>query len=94
MKEKKTGDYVAAVIMNVVVCIVLNTLLLWRQWTQGVILESWVDIPSRMRTADACAGWRRLQAKLWCFMDELALTSAGLSHRLSFFVKRRCAGVR
>jgi len=44
MKEKKTGDFVAAVIVNILVCIVLNTLLLWRQWTQGVILESWVDI--------------------------------------------------
>jgi hypothetical protein len=44
MKEKKTGEFVAAVIMNIIVCVVLNTLLLWRQWTQGVILESWVDI--------------------------------------------------
>ncbi|MFI5368516.1 MAG: hypothetical protein ACHQ1F_05840, partial [Spirochaetia bacterium] len=44
MREKKTGDFVGAVVVNVLVCIVLNTLLLWRQWTQGVILESWVDI--------------------------------------------------
>ena len=44
MKERKTGDFVAAVVINILVCIVLNTLLLWRQWTQGVILESWVDI--------------------------------------------------
>ena len=44
MKEKKTGEYVAAVIVTIAVCVVLNTLLLWRQWTQGVILESWIDI--------------------------------------------------
>lgn len=44
MKEKKTGDFVAAVIVNIIVCVILNTLLLWRQWTQGVILESWIDI--------------------------------------------------
>lgn len=44
MKEKKTGDFIAAVIINILVCVVLNTLLLWRQWTQGVILESWIDI--------------------------------------------------
>jgi hypothetical protein len=44
MKEKKTGDFVGAVIVNIIVCVILNTLLLWRQWTQGVILESWIDI--------------------------------------------------
>jgi hypothetical protein len=44
MKEKKTGDFVAAVIFNIIACVFMNTLLLWRQWTQGVILESWVDI--------------------------------------------------
>jgi hypothetical protein len=44
MKEKKTGDFVGAVVVNVFVCVILNTLLLWRQWTQGVILESWIDI--------------------------------------------------
>ncbi len=44
MKEKRTGEFVAAVVLNVIVCVVLNTLLVWRQWTRGVILESWVDI--------------------------------------------------
>jgi hypothetical protein len=44
MKEKRTGDFVGAVIINTIVCVILNTLLLWRQWTQGVILESWIDI--------------------------------------------------
>jgi hypothetical protein len=44
MKEKRTGDFVGAVVVNIIVCVILNTLLLWRQWTQGVILESWIDI--------------------------------------------------
>jgi len=44
MKQKRTGDFIGAVVVNIIVCVILNTLLLWRQWTQGVILESWIDI--------------------------------------------------
>ncbi len=44
MREKKTGDYVGAVVGNLVALLFVNTVLLWRQYTQGVILESWADI--------------------------------------------------
>lgn len=44
MREKRTGDFVGAVFGNIVALVVVNTVLLWRQWTAGVILESWVDI--------------------------------------------------
>jgi hypothetical protein len=44
MKRRGTGDYVGSVIGNIVGILLVNTVLLWRQYTQGVILESWVDI--------------------------------------------------
>ena len=44
MRQKRTGDFIGTVVVNIIVCVILNTLLLWRQWTQGVILESWIDI--------------------------------------------------
>ncbi|HUI70516.1 MAG TPA: hypothetical protein VL354_08320 [Spirochaetia bacterium] len=44
MKEKKTGDYVGAIVGNLIALVFMNTVLLWRQYTQGVILESWVNI--------------------------------------------------
>lgn len=44
MKEKKAGELVGAVVGNIIALAVINTVLLWRQHTQGVILESWVSI--------------------------------------------------
>ena len=44
MKEKRTGELAAAVVWNVIVLVFVNTVLLWRQATQGAILESWADI--------------------------------------------------
>ncbi len=44
MKEKQTGDYVGAFIGNIVALVFVNTVLLWRQYTHGVVLESWADI--------------------------------------------------
>jgi hypothetical protein len=44
MKEKKTAEFIGSVIGNIVGLILVNTVLLWRHLTQGVILESWVDI--------------------------------------------------
>ncbi len=44
MKEKKTGDYVAAIVFNVIVLVFVNTLLLWRQHTNGIVLETWADV--------------------------------------------------
>jgi hypothetical protein len=44
MKERKTGDYVGGVIGNVIALVLVNTVLIWRPWTRGVVLESWADI--------------------------------------------------
>ncbi len=44
MKEKRTGELVAGIIGNILAIVIINTALLWRQWTHGVVLESWVDI--------------------------------------------------
>jgi hypothetical protein len=44
MKEKRTGEIVAGIIGNILAIVIVNSVLLWRQWTHGVVLESWVDI--------------------------------------------------
>jgi hypothetical protein len=44
MKEKRTSDFVGAILGNVIGIVLVNTVLVWRQYTHGVILESWVDI--------------------------------------------------
>jgi hypothetical protein len=44
MRQKKTGQLVGAIFGNIIAIVVVNSLLAWRQWTQGVILESWVGI--------------------------------------------------
>jgi hypothetical protein len=44
MKEQNTGHYVGAILGNFIAIVFMNTVLLWRQFTQGVILSSWIDI--------------------------------------------------
>jgi hypothetical protein len=44
MKEKKTGEFVASVVMSVIWLVFANTVPVWRHLTQGVILASWTDI--------------------------------------------------
>jgi hypothetical protein len=44
MKEQTTGHYVGAILGNIIGIAFMNTVLLWRQHTQGVILSSWIDI--------------------------------------------------
>jgi hypothetical protein len=44
MKEKKTGQLIGAIFGNIVGIILVNSIMVWRQWTQGVILETWMDI--------------------------------------------------
>lgn len=44
MRERRTGEYVGAVFGNIVALVLVNLVLLWRPWTRGVVLESWVDI--------------------------------------------------
>ncbi len=44
MKEKRTSELVGSVVGNLIAIAIVNTVLLWRQYTNGVVLESWVDI--------------------------------------------------
>jgi len=44
MKEKKTMDFVGAIIGAVIGMTLVNSVLFWRQFTDGVILKSWADI--------------------------------------------------
>jgi len=44
MKEKKTGQLIGAIFGDIVGIVLVNSVMIWRQWTQGVILETWMDI--------------------------------------------------
>ena len=44
MKEKKTMEFIGAVIGAIVGLVIVNTVPLWSHLTHGVILESWVKI--------------------------------------------------
>ena len=44
MKEKKTGELTVSSIANLVGIVLFNTVPLWRQYTQGVVLEDFVRI--------------------------------------------------
>lgn len=44
MKEQTTGHFVGAILGNLIGIAFMNTVLFWRQYTQGVILPSWIDI--------------------------------------------------
>lgn len=43
MKEKKTGQLIGAIIGNIIFFVLVNSVVIWRQRTQGVILETWID---------------------------------------------------
>ena len=44
MKEKKTGELTASSIANAIGIVLFNTVPLWRQYTQGVVLEDFIRI--------------------------------------------------
>jgi len=44
MKEKKTGELTSSSIANAIGMVLFNTVPLWRQYTQGVVLEDFVRI--------------------------------------------------
>ena len=44
MKEKKSAELTASAIANTVFVVLLNSVPLWRQYTQGVVLEDFVRI--------------------------------------------------
>jgi hypothetical protein len=44
MKEKWTAEFVFSVIAGIIGLIIVNSVMYWRQFTYGVILDSWTDI--------------------------------------------------
>ena len=44
MKEKKTIEFIVAIIGAIIGLVLVNSVPLWRSLTHGVILESWVNI--------------------------------------------------
>jgi hypothetical protein len=44
VKEKKTGELTASSIANLVGIVLFNTVPIWRQYTQGVVLEDFIRI--------------------------------------------------
>ena len=44
MKQKRTGEFVGAVIGNLIALILVNSIPAWRQHAGGVILETWTRI--------------------------------------------------
>ncbi len=44
MKEKRTGEFAGSIFGNILALAIVNTVIIWRQYTHGVVLESWVDI--------------------------------------------------
>jgi hypothetical protein len=44
MKQKKTAEFVGSAIASVIGLVLVNTVLLWRHLTNGVVLGTWVDI--------------------------------------------------
>jgi hypothetical protein len=91
MKEKSTGDYVGAVVCNVIFLVFMNTVLLWRQYTQGVILESWADI---LWAANVSLGVQIIGNFLLCFfrpawfsaLMRAGFAAAGLLSVIVFFI--------
>jgi hypothetical protein len=44
MKQKKTANFAGSAIAGIIGMVLVNTVLLWRHVTNGVVLETWVDI--------------------------------------------------
>ena len=44
MREKKTGELTASAVGNAVCAVLFNTFPLWRQYTQGVVLDDFIRV--------------------------------------------------
>jgi hypothetical protein len=44
MKRKRIGELFGAIIGDIIAIVLVNSMLVWRQWTNGVVLESWIGI--------------------------------------------------
>jgi hypothetical protein len=44
VKERKTSELVGSAVGNLIALVLVNSVLWWRQYTAGVILDTWVDV--------------------------------------------------
>ncbi len=44
MKEKKLGEFIGSILANLIGIAFINSVLVWRHLTNGVVLASWVDV--------------------------------------------------
>jgi hypothetical protein len=91
VKEKRTGEFVGAIIGNIFAIAIVNSVLFWRQYTHGVILASWVDIlwAANLSFLVQIAGSLILAfyrpPRLYAFL-ELMFSAAGLLSVIVFFI--------
>jgi hypothetical protein len=91
MKEKTTRYYINLIAGNIVGLLFVNTVLLWRPYTHGVILASWSDI---LWAANISQAVQIIGNFLLCFyrprwfsaMVRAAFSAAGLLSILVFWV--------
>ena len=91
MREKTTGDYVGAIVGNIVALVLVNTVLLWRQYTRGVVLATWADI---LWAANLSLGIQIIGNFLLCFfrpswfsaLMRAVFAAAGLVSIIVFFI--------
>ncbi len=91
MKEKKTHELVGSLIGNLVGLALVNSVLLWRSLTQGVVLATWVDIlwAANLSLIVQVAGRAILAfyrpARFYSFM-EMAIAGLGLLGVIVFYI--------
>jgi hypothetical protein len=91
MKEKRTGQFIGSIFGNILALAIVNTVLIWRQYTHGVILESWVGIlwAANLSLIVQIAGSLILAfyrpAALYAFM-EMVFAGLGLLSMIVFFI--------
>lgn len=90
MKERKTADFVGAIIGAIIGLIIVNSVPLWSHLTHGVILDSWVNIlwAANLSMAFQIVGNFILAiyrpARLYSFIQAV-LTAAGLVSVIVFY---------
>lgn len=90
MKEKKTTEFVGAIIGAILGLVIVNSVPLWRYLTHGVVLESWVNIlwAANLSMVAQIIGNFVLAiyrpARLYSFLQAI-LTAAGLISVIVFY---------
>jgi hypothetical protein len=91
VREKKSHELVGAVIGNIIGLAVLNTVILWRPFTHGVILDTWVSIlwAANLSLIVQVAGHAMLAfyrpARFYAFV-EMVFAGLGLLSVIVFFL--------